>query len=248
MRRPLVVGNWKMNGSLAANAKLLDELTVLMQRSSDLQTVVCAPFIYLTQLASLVDSKAILIGAQDVSVHLDGAYTGEISAAMLADVDCRYVIVGHSERREYHHESNHLVAQKTMAAQRAGLVPIVCVGETLEQRESGNTLDIIGDQLNAVKSVVGESQLAQCVIAYEPVWAIGTGLTATPEQAQEVHQFIRQQLGDGGADTQILYGGSVKPNNAETLFSQPDIDGALVGGASLAASDFFDIVSAAVAK
>lgn len=245
MRQPLVVGNWKMNGSLAANAVLLSELKPLLANANAVAVAMCAPFVYLAQLSDMSSIGGFKVGAQDVSIHLDGAYTGETSAAMLADIGCEYVIIGHSERREYHHESNLLVAQKALAAQRAGLTPIVCVGETLAQRESDSALDVIGEQLSAVKSVLGESVLSQCVIAYEPVWAIGTGLTATPEQAQEVHQFIRATLGSAGVDTQILYGGSVKPDNAQSLFEQADIDGALVGGASLNAQDFFNIVLAA---
>ncbi len=245
MRRPLVVGNWKMNGSSASNASFVSALCALDVDAKLADAALCVPFVYLSQMSALLQGSPVALGAQDTSVHVEGAYTGEISAPMLADVGCRYVIVGHSERREYHHESNLLVAQKTLAVQQAGLVPIVCVGETLEQRESGNTLDIIGEQLAAVKSVVGEQGLVNAVLAYEPVWAIGTGLTATPEQAQEVHQFIRAQLGNAAASTSILYGGSVKPDNAKSLFAQADIDGALVGGASLKASDFFEIISAA---
>lgn len=246
MRRSLIVGNWKMNGSLAVNADLLSELThFLAANENKIDVAVCAPFVYLSQAVGLCQNQALAIGAQDVSTHVEGAYTGEVSATMLSDLGCGYVIVGHSERREYHHESNLLVAQKTLAAQRAGLIPIVCVGETLAGRESGETLDVIRQQLLAVRNVVGDEGLRDCVIAYEPVWAIGTGLTATPEEAQDVHAFIRQQLGDEASKTQILYGGSVKPSNAQGLFSQADIDGALVGGAALNAKDFFKIVSAA---
>lgn len=245
MRRPLVVGNWKMNGSNAGNAAFVSELLSLMVEATPADAALCVPFVYLSQVKELLRESEIKLGAQDISVHLDGAYTGEVSAAMLRDVACDYVIVGHSERREYHHESNLLVAQKTLAVQQAGLIPIICVGETLEQREAGNTLDVMGEQLTAIKSVIGEQGLSNTVLAYEPVWAIGTGLTASPEQAQEVHQFIREQLGSAAAETHILYGGSVKPDNAKSLFAQPDIDGALVGGASLKASDFFEIISAA---
>lgn len=251
MRRPLVVGNWKMNGFSTDNAVLIKELLALFSDnffsspSSNVDSAVCAPAIYLSQLQTLLSDTDVAYGAQDVSVHLNGAYTGEISAAMLADVGCQYVIVGHSERREYHHESNLLVAQKTLVALQSQLTPIVCVGETLEQREAGETLNIIGEQLTEVKTVIGETAFENTVVAYEPVWAIGTGLTATPEQAQEVHAYIRQQLGGAADATNILYGGSVKPDNAEALFGQTDIDGALVGGASLHAKDFFDIIAAA---
>lgn len=245
MRRPLIVGNWKMNGSRVENAALIHELSSYMTTDNSTDAALCVPYVYLGQAQELLTDSTIAYGAQDLSIHLDGAYTGEVSAAMLADFDCKYVIVGHSERREYHHESSLLVAQKTLVAQQAGLTPIVCVGETLEQREAGNTLSVIGEQLSAIKSVISEQGLVKTVVAYEPVWAIGTGLTASPEQAQEVHAYIREQLGCAAEKTPILYGGSVKPCNAQSLFSQPDIDGALVGGASLKAQDFFDIISAA---
>jgi triosephosphate isomerase len=245
MRRPLIVGNWKMNGSTVENASFVSDLRSFDVGTASADAALCVPFVYLSQMQVLLQDSPVKCGAQDISVHVDGAYTGEISAAMLVDVGCQYVIVGHSERREYHHESSLLVAQKTLAVQQVGLTPIVCVGETLEQREAGSTLDVIGEQLAAVKSVIGEQGLINTVLAYEPVWAIGTGLTATPEQAQEVHQFIREQLGSAAASTNILYGGSVKPDNAKSLFAQVDIDGALVGGASLKASDFFEIISAA---
>jgi triosephosphate isomerase len=251
MRRSLIVGNWKMNGSRAVNAMLIDGLISLVDQASvsDVEAVVCAPFVYLEQVgrslkAAALSCERIKLGAQDVSLHVGGAYTGEISAVMLADVACDYVIVGHSERREYHHESNFLVGQKTLAVLQTQLTPIVCVGETLEQRESGRALAVIEEQLVAVKSIVGEKNFSRMVVAYEPAWAIGTGLTATPKQAQEVHQFIRTQLGADADNISLLYGGSVNPENAGELFRQPDIDGALVGGASLDAQDFFDIMSA----
>jgi triosephosphate isomerase (TIM) len=245
MRQPLIVGNWKMNGTSASNAALVSEMTSLLSNASPkAEIAICVPFVYLDQVKRLLENTSIMCGAQDVSVHLNGAYTGEISASMLVDLSCQYVIVGHSERREYHHESSLLIAQKTLAAQQAGLTPVICVGETLGQREAGQTLALIGEQLAAIKSVVGEHGLVKSVIAYEPVWAIGTGLTATPEQAQTVHQFIREQLGVAAETTQILYGGSVKADNAASLFAQHDIDGALVGGASLNAADFYAIVSA----
>ena len=246
MRQPLVMGNWKMNGSLTANVQLVSELVSLVDASCA-QTVLCVPSVYLGQVSDLLQQggavSKITLGAQDVSVHLNGAYTGEISAAMLADVGCQYVIVGHSERREYHHESSLLVAQKALAVLQSQLAPVICVGETLEQKESERTLAIIGEQLSAVRNVIGDRGLARSVIAYEPVWAIGTGLTATPAQAQAVHQFIREQLGDIAEDVSIIYGGSVKAENAKTLFEQRDIDGALVGGASLNAHEFFGIAA-----
>ncbi len=245
MRRSLVVGNWKMNGSRRENEALITDLTASLAGQNHIDAAVCVPSIYIDQVSQLLQEQSLSYGAQDLSVHISGAYTGELSAAMLVDFACRYVIVGHSERREYHHESDLLIGQKTLAAQQSGLIPIVCVGETLEQREADETLEVIAKQLAAVKSVVGDQGLDKAVIAYEPVWAIGTGLTASPEQAQSVHEYIRSQLGSAAESTQILYGGSVKPDNAELLFKQPDIDGALVGGAALKAQDFFDIISAA---
>ncbi|MGS2718138.1 triose-phosphate isomerase [Eionea flava] len=246
MRHPLVIGNWKMNGSAGANGQLLNALMEQFSAAEvDAHCVICAPFVYIAQLREFAGVSSVLqVGAQDVSVHLNGAYTGEISASMLADMGCSHVIIGHSERREYHQESSLLVAQKALALLQHNLTPVICVGETLEQRQSEQAFSVIGEQLLAVKNVLGDKGLSRCVIAYEPVWAIGTGLTATPEQAQAVHQFIREQLGDAANSVSVLYGGSVKPDNAKTLFEQPDIDGALVGGASLKAKDFFDIVSA----
>ena len=243
MRRPLVVGNWKMNGSRTDNAALVQAIISASEQELITELAVCPPYVYLDQVVQSLANHCVSVGAQDVSVHLNGAYTAEVSASMLLDLGCRYVIVGHSERRQYHHEGSLLVAQKTMAALKAGLEPIVCVGETFEQRESGATLDVIAEQLSAVKTVVGD-EISRCVVAYEPVWAIGTGLTASPEQAQEVHRFIREQLGAAADDVSVLYGGSVKPANAASLFEQPDIDGALVGGAALNASDFLSIAAA----
>ena len=245
MRRLLVVGNWKMNGSSAENAELLASMMAQSGSLSDnVVLAICAPFVYVSAVAKQLKNSRIAVGGQDVSVHLSGAYTGEISVAMLAELDCRYVIVGHSERRQYHHESNLLVAQKALSAIQGGLAPIICVGESLDQRESNATLSVIGEQLKAVKSVLGKQGLERAVIAYEPVWAIGTGLTATPEQAQDVHQFIRQYLGEVADGVSILYGGSVKAANAGELFSQVDVDGALVGGASLNADEFMNIANA----
>ncbi len=245
MRRPLVAGNWKMNCSRQSNDVLLQSLLSVFDEGVSAELLVCSPDVYIAQLASVLEDSQIAYGAQDVSVHSHGAYTGEVSAGMLEEYGCTYVIVGHSERRQYHHESNQLVAQKALAAIVAGLTPIVCVGETLDQRDQGQTLQVIGEQLAAVKVVLG-SQLSSIVVAYEPVWAIGTGLTATPQQAQEVHEFIREQLGSVASDVRIVYGGSVKSDNAADLFAQKDIDGALVGGASLDANDFIAIAKAAV--
>lgn len=241
-----------MNGGLAANASLLESLQAapeLAANGSTCEVLVCVPAIYLSQCESLLNSSAIAIGAQDVSAHLSGAYTGEISSAMLADFACKYVIVGHSERRAYHHESNELVAQKALQALRSGIFPIVCVGETLEQREAGKTNEVVVTQLRAVMDVLDDGALARIVVAYEPVWAIGTGKTATPEMAQEVHAVLRSVLAErsdfAANKVRILYGGSMKPDNAQELLAMPDIDGGLIGGASLKLADFLSIIKAA---
>ncbi|QYF92389.1 triose-phosphate isomerase [Massilia sp. PAMC28688] len=246
MRRKLVVGNWKMNGSLATNASLLAGIAEGLGENSA-YCAVCAPAPYLAQCQALLSGSEIGWGAQDVSAHAAGAYTGEVSASMLADVGCGYVIVGHSERRAYHGESSELVANKTVAALEAGLTPIVCVGETLAEREAGQTSAVVAGQLQAVLDAIGE-RMSDIVIAYEPVWAIGTGKTATPAMAQEVHQQLRAQLAgqnkEAAEAVQILYGGSMKPDNAAELMAQPDIDGGLIGGAALKASDFLAIIAA----
>ena len=244
MRRKLVVGNWKMNGSRPANAELLSAL--LGARPFALDVAVCVPFVYIQETAATLAGSDLRWGAQDVSRHEQGAFTGEVSAAMLAECGCRYAIVGHSERRALHGESDLLVAEKAQAALARGVTPIVCVGETLAQRDAGETEAVVKRQLSTVIH-----QLAHCaseiVVAYEPVWAIGTGRTATPEQAQSVHHVLRAQLqaatGRGDA-MKILYGGSVKADNAATLFAQPDIDGGLIGGAALKAADFIAICRA----
>lgn len=248
MRRSLVVGNWKMNGSSQANSALLAAIVAGLT-PADAACAVCVPAPYLAQCAAELTGSALAWGAQDVSPYAGGAYTGEVAAGMLTDFACRYVIVGHSERRAYHLESNALVAQKTLAALAAGLTPIVCVGETLAQREAGQTAAIVSAQLGAVLELVPVSAMNQLVLAYEPVWAIGTGLTATPLMAQEVHQLLRAQLAQKNAvaarGVQILYGGSMKPDNARDLLAMPDIDGGLIGGAALKAADFLAIVHAA---
>ena len=245
MRKKLVVGNWKMHGSRVANAELLAALLNARPYAADV--AVCVPLPYLGETAATLAASDLRWGAQDCSAHEQGAYTGEVSAAMLADCACRYVIVGHSERRAHHHEDDALVAAKAQAALARGVTPIVCVGETLAQRDSGETEAIVKRQLSAVIH-----QLAHCagemVVAYEPVWAIGTGRTATPEQAQQVHAVLRAQLqaATGHAATmKIIYGGSVKADNAASLFAQPDIDGGLIGGAALKAADFIAICRAA---
>lgn len=250
MRRKLIAGNWKMNGSLAANAILLAGIKGAQVRSS-CEIAVCVPAPYLAQCQSELTGTPVAWGAQDVSAHESGAYTGEISGAMLVDFGARYVIVGHSERRSYHQESDELVAQKTVRALGRGLVPIICVGETLSERESGQTDMVVGRQIDAVLSAVSATDLDRVVLAYEPVWAIGTGMTATPQMAQEVHAMLRTRLAEkslaAAAKVQILYGGSMKPDNAAELLAMPDIDGGLIGGASLKAVDFLAIVECAQA-
>jgi triosephosphate isomerase len=244
MRRKLVVGNWKMNGSRAANEPLL--AAIVQARPFDCDVAVCVPFPYLAEVALAFAGSELRWGAQDCSVHEQGAYTGEVSAAMLAEFGCRYAIVGHSERRQFHQESDQLVADKAKAALARGVTPIVCVGESLAQREAGETDSVVKRQLSAVIHTLAHCA-GEMVVAYEPVWAIGTGRTATPEQAQAVHALLRAQLQAAtphAAQMKILYGGSVKADNAATLFTQPDIDGGLIGGASLKAHDFIAICRA----
>ncbi len=241
-----IFGNWKMNGSLAANAALLDLLKQGLGHA-DCEIAVCAPAPYLAQLQSLLSGSAIAIGAQDVSAQASGAFTGEVSGAMLREFGVRYVLVGHSERRQYHAESDELVARKAQAALASGITPVVCVGETLAQREAGETEAVVRRQLSAVVQRNGHC-LSEIVLAYEPVWAIGTGLTATPAQAQSVHAVLRAQLlaaTTAAARVPILYGGSMNAANAAELLAQADIDGGLVGGASLKAADFLAIVACA---
>jgi triosephosphate isomerase len=244
-RKQLVVGNWKMHGSHSANAELL--AGIVDARPYLAEVAVCVPFPYLSETAVALAASDIRWGAQDCSAHEQGAFTGEVSAAMLHEFGCRYAIVGHSERRQYHAESDQLVAEKAKAALARGITPIVCVGETLAQREGGQTEAVVKRQLSAVIHTLAHCA-SEMVVAYEPVWAIGTGRTATPEQAQAVHALLRAQLAAAtprAAQMQLLYGGSVKPDNAAQLFAQPDIDGGLVGGASLKAADFVAICRAA---
>jgi triosephosphate isomerase len=240
-RRSLVAANWKMNGSRAANDPWLNEFAA---RKSALtcDVVVCAPYLYLDQLRQVLSQEE--IGAQDVSAHQPGAYTGDIAAEMLRDGGCGWVIVGHSERRQWHGETDAVVAAKAERGLQAGLRPIICIGETLQQREAGQTHAVLSSQLAAVLERIGAEGLSSGALAYEPVWAIGTGRTATPEQAQEVHAALRAQIGIAAESVRILYGGSVKPANAAELFRQPDISGGLIGGASLVASDFLAICAA----
>jgi len=247
MRRKLIVGNWKMNGSLDANATLLAAIATGSVRDCDV--AVCVPAPYFAQCRDALTTSVVAWGGQDVSMHEAGAYTGEISAGMLRDFACVYVIVGHSERRALHAESDQVVAHKARRAVAAGLAPIVCVGETLEQREAGQTGAVIERQIDAVLNALDTGDLAKIVVAYEPVWAIGTGKTATPSMAQEVHANLRARLAEKDAlaasRVRILYGGSMKPDNASQLLAMPDIDGGLIGGAALKAADFLAIAHAA---
>ncbi len=245
-RRRLVAANWKMNGTRAANAAWLAEFA---DARPPCETVVCAPFVYLPQLIERLSGSATAAGAQNLSEQSPGAFTGEVAGEMLVDLGCRWVIVGHSERRALYGETNEIVAAKAARALALGLRPIVCIGETLAERDANRTLAVVSAQLAAVLKTCRAADLLRGAVAYEPVWAIGTGRTATPEQAQEVHAAIRAQLvaadSDAATATRIVYGGSVKPANAAELFTQPDIDGGLIGGASLIARDFVAICAAA---
>jgi len=260
MRARLVAGNWKMHGSRAANASLLDALLAGLgqtgapraDNAERAECAVCVPFPYLEQVADRLAGSAVTWGAQNVSEHSAGAFTGEVSGAMLAEFGCRYAIVGHSERRQLFGETDTQVAAKFGAAQVSGLIPILCVGETLEGREAGRTEAVVAGQLDAVIAQVGAAAFGRAVVAYEPVWAIGTGKTATADQAQAVHAFLRGRLAAQDASVarglRILYGGSVKATNAASTFAMPDVDGGLVGGAALVAEEFLAIVAAAGAK
>jgi triosephosphate isomerase len=248
MRQTLVAGNWKMNGSLEANQKLVEGIKAGMSADLKSEVAVCPPALYIAQVADLTAGSDISYGGQNLSQEVSGAFTGEISGDMLRDLGCKYVIVGHSERRSLYGESDELVADKYVAALKAGLKPILCVGELLAERESGETEAVVARQLDAVIAKAGIEGIGAGVIAYEPVWAIGTGKTATPQQAQDVHAFIRQRCaekdGNVAEAVQILYGGSVKPDNAAELFAMADIDGGLIGGASLDAEGFLAICNA----
>ncbi len=258
-RRPMVAGNWKMHGSRAANAALLDGVLAGLRAGSaagmTVEVVVCPPFVYLGDAAQRLAGTTVLLGAQDLCAEPgQGAFTGEVAGPMLRDVGCSHVIVGHSERRALYGESDQWIARKTVAALAAGLTPIVCVGELLEERDAGRTHEVVGRQVAAVMAALagsgpGLASLGRCVLAYEPVWAIGTGRTASPEQAQDVHAFIRGRIVEAdaivGRSIGLLYGGSVKAGNACELFGMPDVDGGLIGGASLKAEEFVAIVAAA---
>jgi len=249
MRKPLVAGNWKLNGSRESITDLLSGIRQRADSVTAAELAVCPPYVYLGQVAHQLDGVEISLGAQDCSDQNNGAYTGEVSAAMLKEFFCKYIIVGHSERRHIYGESNEMVAIKYEQVSNNDLVPVLCVGETLQQREQGHTEVIIAQQIDAVLGRMGIEGFANSVIAYEPVWAIGTGQTATPEEAQEVHEFIRNKLDalnkEIAANIRILYGGSMKPDNAQQLLQQRDIDGGLIGGAALKAEDFIAIAVAA---
>ena len=247
MKQKLIAGNWKMNGSLSANAGLIQALLAGMSSPAAVQIAVCVPSVYLAQLQQLLVGNPMALGAQDVSAHDAGAFTGEVCAAMLSEFGVRYCIVGHSERRQYHGETDVLVSTKTQRALASGITPIVCVGETLAEREAGKTEEVVKRQLAAVIHDNGHC-ISEVVVAYEPVWAIGTGKTASPEQAQHVHAVLRAQLKAASSQAeriQIIYGGSMNAANAAQLLAQPDIDGGLVGGAALKAADFLSIINAA---
>jgi len=249
MRRKLIVGNWKMNGSLVSNQILLEEVKSGLRQQNFGDVAVCVPAPYFAQCQKELANASISWGGQNLSCHEQGAYTGEVSAEMLLDFGCRYVIVGHSERRSYYGEDDQVVAQKVLRALSAGLMPILCVGESLSERESGLTEAVVGRQIDAVLSAVeSAADLERIVVAYEPVWAIGTGRTATPQMAQDVHAFLRSKIAVKSSSVslraRLLYGGSMKPDNAKDLLSMPDIDGGLIGGASLKAMDFLSIIKA----
>ena len=243
MRTPLVAGNWKMHGNRAQNKALLDAVLAGIDGLQGVECAVCVPFPYLGETAGRLTGTKLAWGAQNISEHAQGAYTGEVSAAMLAEFGCRYVLVGHSERRQLYGETDGQVAGKFAAVMAAGITPVLCLGETLAEREAGRTQEVVGRQLEAVLRM--NQDFKDAVVAYEPVWAIGTGRTASPEQAQEVHAFLRRKVQPA---TRLLYGGSVKKDNAAALFAMADIDGGLIGGASLVAADFTAIVRAAQRK
>ncbi len=252
MRRPVVAGNWKMHGSRSANQTLLTELERRLQPEWPIDTVVFPPYVYLADTSRMLEGGQILVGAQDVCAEASGAFTGQVSAAMLKDAGCQYVIVGHSERRRFNHEDDALVARKFAAAAQVGLTPVLCVGETLEEHEAHRAEEVVARQLDAVMAMNGIAGFAKAIVAYEPVWAIGTGRTASPQQAQAVHAYLRSRIAAQDASIarhlRILYGGSVKGGNAAELFSMPDVDGGLVGGASLSADEFLTICAAAAAR
>jgi len=247
-RRTLVAGNWKMNGTIQSAESLVKEIKAGMDRVKAAEVAICPPFVYIPVIRPIIEGTGIALGAQNLAKEDPGAFTGEVAAPMLLDFACVYVIVGHSERRAYYGESDELVAEKFVRAQKEGLIPILCVGELLEERESGKTEEVVARQLDAVIKAAGIGAFTNAVIAYEPVWAIGTGKTATPDQAQDVHAFIRNRVAQHDAavaeKVRIQYGGSVNTGNAAELFAMPDIDGGLIGGASLKSEDFLTICAA----
>lgn len=245
MRRQIVIGNWKLHGTQLYVTDLLQNLVRAWVGVHQAEVVVCPSFVHVDMAYRLLSHSNVGLGAQDASIFTEGAYTGDVSAEMLHDLGCQYVIVGHSERRRYHGETNEIVAKKFAAAQSARLIPILCVGETAEERSKGIAIEVIDRQIRAVADQCGREQLARGIIAYEPLWAVGSGKIASPEQAQEVHRYIRSELGEYGRLTRIVYGGSVTPLNAKDMFAMPDIDGALVGGAALKARDFIEVCQAA---
>lgn len=249
MRRPFIAGNWKMHGSRAENAELIEHLLLGLPAQTTVDIAVCPPHVYLWEVGRLLKSSTVALGAQSVCAESVGAFTGEVSAAMLKDVGCAYVIVGHSERRTIFREDDALVARKFLAVQSQGLVPILCVGETSEEREKAQTTQVVSRQLAAVLDVAGAGAFRQAVVAYEPVWAIGTGKNASPAQVQEVHAHIRAEVAARDANIaaglRVLYGGSVKATNAKEIFAMGDVDGGLIGGAALKADEFLKICSAA---
>jgi triosephosphate isomerase len=252
MRRPVVAGNWKMHGSRSSNKSLLTDLERGLKAEWPIDVVVFPPYVYLDDAARTLEGGQIALGAQDVCAEGGGAYTGQVSASMLKDVGCRYVIVGHSERRRLYHEDDALVARKFGAVLHAGMAPVLCLGETLEEHEAHHTERVVARQLEAVMAMHGAVSFERAIVAYEPVWAIGTGRTATPQQAQDVHAYLRGRIAVQDANIaghlRILYGGSVKGGNASELFSMPDVDGGLVGGASLSADEFQQICAAAALR
>jgi triosephosphate isomerase len=252
MRRPVVAGNWKMHGSQSANQALLTELDRRVKPQWPIDVVVCPPCVYIADAVRMLEGGPIRVGAQDVCAEAGGAFTGQVSVTMLKDVGCRYVIVGHSERRRLYHEDDALVARKFAAVVQAGLTPVLCVGETLEEHVAHHTESVVSRQIDAVLAMNGVASFATAIVAYEPVWAIGTGRTATPQQAQSVHAYLRGRIAAQDANIagqlRILYGGSVKAGNAAELFAMPDVDGGLVGGASLSADEFQKICAAAALR
>jgi triosephosphate isomerase len=248
MRRKLIAGNWKMHGNLACNRRFFIEFTAGLKSEAKCDVLICPPTIYLECCAGELSKLGGFLGAQDVSSHDVGAYTGDVSASMLADIGCTYVIIGHSERRIFHNESNEVVAQKVIQALRSGITPIICVGENAIQHEAGLAINVVSSQLRSVLDILDCGAIARIAVSYEPVWAIGTGKSASPEMAQSIHMELRKIFAERdpliAQKVKILYGGSMKPENARSLLQMPDIDGGLIGGASLNATEFLDIINA----